>query len=383
VLARLLQGIDPGRYILLSRERYDGTQRGEDAGEPLSARYYAFRSPPPVPPAWRLTGSFLRFVGETFVWIRDRARQIEEIARKEGCDLLVACSGDLYDLPAACLAGRKTGIPFIPYLFDDYLYQWTGRNRSASRRMEPWLMRQAKAAIVPNEFLREEYVRRYGVRCAVVRNPCPVPDLDALDRAPRVFPGESVNIVYAGAVYHANCDALRNLVTAIRKLGRPGVRLHVYTAQAPEEIARIGISGPEVVHHRHIPAGEIPAVLRQASILFLPLGFNTPISEVIRTSAPGKMGEYLSVGRPVLVHAPWDSFVSGYFRENGCGLVADRSDPDLLSTSIERLLSDADLCAELGVRARSAAERDFDVGAARLRFEEALREFARVRVRDA
>ena len=101
VLARLLQGIDPDRYILLSRERYDGTQGGEDAGEPLPARYYAFRSPPPVPPAWRLTGSFLRFVGETFVWIRDRARQIEEIARKEGCDVLVACSGDLYDLPAA------------------------------------------------------------------------------------------------------------------------------------------------------------------------------------------------------------------------------------------------------------------------------------------
>jgi glycosyltransferase involved in cell wall biosynthesis len=376
VLARLLEGIDPNRYVLLSRERYDGMETGENQGNALPGRRYAFRSPSPAPPVWRLAGSFLRFARDTFVGIRARAGQIEEVLRKEGCDLLVACSGDLLDFPAACLAGGRTGIPFVPYLFDDYLYQWTGSARSASRRLEPWVMRHARGAIVPNEFLREEYARRYGARTVVVRNPCPLPDLGDLDRAPRPFPGGAADIVYTGAVYHANVDAFRNLVSAVRTLGRTDVRIHLYTAQSPEEIGRLGIAGQDVVHHPHIPNRDVPPVLRQASVLFLPLGFDTPIPEVIRTSAPGKTGEYLSVGRPVLVHAPEDSFVSWYFRENRCGLVVDRNDPDLLSASIGALLADETLRSELGARARAAAERDFDQETVRPRFREALSAFA-------
>ena len=373
VLRRLLDGFPPGLCVLLSRERYDGV--GDGAGK-LPLPYFAFHPSRRFPSIGRFPGSSIRFAGDTFLGVWGRARQIGAIVRDERLGLIVACSGDLADLPASCLAARRAGVPFVPYLFDDYLYQWTGSARTAARRMEPWVMKHAKAVIVPNEYLRDEYAKRYGMRATVVRNPCPMPDLAALDAAPRVFPPDGIDIVYTGAVYHANFDAFRNLVAAIRKLGRPDVRLHLYTAQTAEEVGRIGIAGPPVVHHSHIPPAEVPAVLRQADILFLPLGFDTPIPEVIRTSAPGKMGEYLSVGRPILVHAPGDSFVSWYFRENRCGLVVDRSDPDILSASIHRIFSDGDLRAGLGARARFAAERDFEVGAVRARFMEALAAFA-------
>ena len=373
VLRRLLEGFPGERCVLLSRERYDGA--GDAAGK-LPLPYFAFDPPRRLPSFGRFPGSSVRFAGDTLLAVRGRARQIGAIARKERLGLIVACSGDLVDLPASCLAARRAGIPFVPYLFDDYLYQWTGSARTAARRMEPWVMRHAHAVIVPNEYLLDEYAKRYGVRATVVRNPCPMPDLAALDGTPRVFPPDGIDIVYTGAVYHAHYDAFRNLVAAIRTTGRPDVRLHLYTAQAAEEIGGIGIAGPMVVHHPHIPPAEVPAVLRRADILFLPLGFDTPIPEVIRTSAPGKMGEYLSVGRPILVHAPGDSFVSWYFREKRCGLVVDRSDPGLLSASILRLLSDEALRAGLGARARSAAEEDFDVGAVRIRFLDALASFA-------
>lgn len=373
VLRRLLEGFPPDRCVLLSRERYDGA---EDAAGKLPLPYFAFHPSRRFPSLGRFPGSSIRFAGDTVLGIRDRARQIGEIARKERLGLIVACSGDLIDLPASCLAGRRSGIPFVPYLFDDYIHQWTGSMRAAARRMEPWVMKHARAVIVPNEYLRDEYAKRYGVCATVVRNPCPLPDLAALDGDARSFPPDGIDIVYTGAVYHAHYDAFRNLVAAIRMLGRSDIRLHLYTAQAEEEIGRIGIVGPMVLHHPHIPPADVPAVLRHADILFLPLGFDTPIPEVIRTSAPGKMGEYLSVGRPILVHAPEDSFVSWYFRENRCGLVVDRSDPALLSASILRLSSDGDLRAGLGARACSAAERDFEAGAVRIRFVEALRAFA-------
>lgn len=375
VLYRLLSGFPPERYCLITRE--DARDVGnEDASARLGGRTFRLAPARRLPVGGRVRIPFLSVPADAAAGIGLRARQIARIARREGCRLLIGCTGDLYDLPAVCLASRWTKTPFVPYLFDDYLYQWTGPARSSSGRLEPWVMRHASVVIVPNEFLREEYARRYGIRGVVVRNPCPLPDLDALDRAPRLFPGGAADIVYAGAVYHANADAVRNLVSAVRTLGRPDGRIHLFTAQTPEELGRHGIHGPEVVHHPHIPHRDVPPVLRQSSILFLPLGFDTPIPEVIRTSAPGKTGEYLSVGRPVLVHAPGDSFVSWYFRENRCGLVVDRSDPELLSSAIGRLLAEEPLRAELGARARSAAVRDFDVAASRRCFEEAISDFA-------
>ena len=240
VLWRLLEGLPPDRYVLLSRERYEGTGNTGDGAGKLPVPYFAFDPSLRVPSFGRFPGSSIRFTGDTILGILDRARQIGEIARKERLDLIVACSGDLVDLPASCLAAQRAEIPFVPYLFDDYLYQWTGSMRAAARRMEPWVMKHAKAVIVPNEFLREEYAKRYGVRAAVVRNPCPLPDLASLDRATRMFPPGGINIVYTGAVYHAHYDAFRNLVAAIRMIGRTDIRLHLYTAQAAEEIGRTG-----------------------------------------------------------------------------------------------------------------------------------------------
>jgi glycosyltransferase involved in cell wall biosynthesis len=374
VLYRLLSGFPPHRYCLISREECREVRNG-DGSFRLGGRVHHLAPVHQLP----VVGSFrlpvLSVPVNAAMGIGQRARQIARIVREEGCRMLIGCTGDLYDLPAACLASRWAKVPFVPYLFDDYTYQWTGVSRSVSKRLEPMILRRSRGAIVPNEYMREEYARRHGIQCAVVRNPCPLPDLDILDRSPRIFHEGSVDIVYTGAVYHANCDAIRNLLAAIGTLGRTDVRLHLYTAQTREEIGRMGIAGPAVVHHPHIPPHEVPAVLRQASLLFLPLGFDTPIPEVIRTSAPGKTGEYLSVGKPILVHAPGDSFVSWYFRENRCGVVADRSDPDLLSSSLERLLSDPELREDLGSRARFAAERDFDVVAVRGRFEEALGAF--------
>ncbi len=305
-----------------------------------------------------------------------RARRISRIARSERCGLIVGCTGDLLDLPAACLAGRWAGIPFVPWLFDDYIHQWTGPLRRVARRLEPAVFRRSRGAIAPNEFLQAEYARRYGVAAALVRNPCPMPDLDALDRGGPVFGDGGIHIVYTGAVYRAHYDAFRNLVAAMRLIGRPGARLHIFTAQSAPELAEAGISGPEVVRHPHIAQSEVPRVLRRATLLFLPLAFDSPIPEVVRTSAPGKTGEYLAAGRPILVHAPADSFVSWYFRANGCGAVADRGGPERLASAIEGLLSDADLRARLSRDARKAAERDFDVGNVRKEFEKLLASFA-------
>lgn len=370
VLYRLLNGLPPDRHCLISCTNYDGIEHDSAATEKLCARYYHLK-PVFQFPMINCSKLFALGIGFNALWgIYRRAKQIEKIVKKEKCNLLIACTGDLYDLPAGCLASKWVSIPFVPYIFDDYTYQWTGFYRSISKRLEPVIFKHAKGVIVTNEYMQKEYMERYGVKSIVVHNPCPLPNLEVLDKAERVFNIHEINMVYTGAVYHAHYDAFHNLIAAIQQLERSDIKLHIYTAQSESELKRYGISGNMVVCHPHISELEVPKVLRQADILFLPLAFNSSISEVIRTSAPGKTGEYLSVGRPILVHAPQESFVSWFFRENHCGVVVDENDPGLLSEKIDQLISDKESLVRMGRHARKVAETDFSIEKMKARFLE-------------
>jgi glycosyltransferase involved in cell wall biosynthesis len=292
------------------------------------------------------------------------------VVRDEKCGLILACSGDIVDLPAGYLASLWSRCPFYAYIFDYYSHQWTQRlHRALAQRVEPIVLKRAAGVIVPNEFLRDEYHRRYQVEPTVIHNPCEVWHTEC--EFPWPASQGQIRIVYTGAVHHANDDAFRNLIAAIHLLDRVDVELHLYTAQPPAELERAEIRGP-VVRHNPLAPSHVSEVHRTADILFLPLAFNSAIPEVIKTSAPGKMGEYLASGRPVLVHAPADSFVSWYFAEHHCGVVVDQSEPAMLAQAITRILADAELRRSLVDSARARARADFDLAGAQTQFVRAL-----------
>jgi len=293
--------------------------------------------------------------------------------RHERCGAILACSGEPFDLPAGYLASRLARVPFYAYIFDDYLHQWDPTPyRYFARSVGPTVLKGAVGIIVPNEFLRDEYWRRYRVEPTVVRNSLEVPEIENADAPPWPADEGEIKIAFTGAVYHANYDAFRNLIKAIGQLGRPEVKLHLYTPQTREELERGGIGGP-IVYHGLLPSSDVLEVQRKADILFLPLAFDSSIPEVIRTSSPGKMGDYLASGRPILVHTPADSFVSWYFREHECGVVVDRSDPAMLAQAIEGIIEDAQLRRKIGQRARACAESDFSLESAQAEFLKLLR----------
>lgn len=295
-----------------------------------------------------------------------RAWRILRIIRREKCDEVVACTGDLIDIPSSYIASRLAGCSFFVYLFDDYVYQWVDpKTRRVARLFADVIMKRANGLIAPNEFLRDDYRDRFGVECLLIRNPgFPIVD-EAIGRRHEDRSGST--IVYTGAVYHAHFDSFQRLLAALDLLQRPGTRLHLYTFQSEAQLQSAGLVGP-VVLHKHLSLAEMAGVQRGADILYLPLAFNSPIPEVVRTSAPGKMGEYLGSGRPILVHAPRDSFLSWYFKDHECGLVIDEPDVDALAGGIERLLIDPQLQKALARRAFGLAKGEFSPSIARQRF---------------
>jgi glycosyltransferase involved in cell wall biosynthesis len=374
VLYRMLSGFDPRNYCLISTESPFASTLHGGLSEKLSCSYYT------LPPPFRLERGHrfgLRKVREGVnvpLTVFQYARRIANIVRSEKCDAVMACTGETTILPAGYMASKMAGVPFFAYVFDHYSYREWSDPVSAfwARRFEPFMMKGAAGIITPNEMLRNDLRQRFGVEPTVIHNSFDISpyEKNGQPHAWEQSETDDVSIVYTGAVYEAHFGAFRNLMAALGGLKRSSV-VHIYTNQPAETLERENVRGPIVLHPQQ-SMNEMPRVQMNADLLFLPLAFDSPYPDLVRTSATTKLGEYLAAGRPVLVHAPRDSFVSWYFREHECGLVVDEDEPARLAEGIERLLGDAELRRRLITNALDRARADFSIAVSRAAFARLL-----------
>lgn len=346
-----------------------------EADAPRIGRYVGLQ-----PPRFQLIGramprglATLNNMGGLVATVLARAKQIRAALAHENVGVIVGCSGNPFDLPAAFLAARWMRIPFVAYLFDDPVFQWEpGPYRRFARFWEQVWGKGCAVIITPNEVLEAEVRQRLPQgQFTLVRNPVGPAAFAADGTADRaVGEGASRSLLYTGSVYWAQGSAFRNLVAALDELsGR--FTLDVYTAQSPADLQANGVGGVHVRHHPHVPQAATLGLQQQADVLFLPLAFESPIPEVVQSSAPAKLGEYLASGRPILAHAPRGSFVSEILKKHEAALVVDEPEPKLLVAALDRLGRDAQLTARLAANARLLAAA-FHVDKARDAYATAL-----------
>jgi len=370
VLYYLLKELDPNIYILITNKTCTAYNKSREA-KLLNAKCYKVRSGLWISFSERFNKGLLLPLGigmGLFDAIMSpfnivfRAFQIAFMLKKENCKSIVAFTADFANLPAAYLACLISRCRYYPYLLDYYSYQWTQPFISVlAHLIEPILLRNASGVIVPNEQLSEDLKSRYGIEPLVIHNPFDVSAYDDVIKAPWPADVEEVRIVYTGAIYQAHFDAFRNLVLALDQINLKKINLHIYSSRTQAQLERDGIQG-HVVYHDHVEHRKSIEEQRRADILFLPLAFNSIYPNIIRTSSPGKMGEYLASGRPVLVHAPADSFISKYFKKHNCGIVVDTNSIEQLSQAIMEIIGDENLRKNICKNAKLCAKRDFSIG---------------------
>lgn len=324
VLGRLLSGFDPDSYAVITSMRADEETPGLPSLPKVRVRRDAFRMNP-----WLALGlRTLRVVGA--LW-RVRAQAV------------VGLSGRLLDLPAAWLAARLLRLPFHAWCVDDWLLQSRlDPGERLARALHRRILRGARSVVVPNGALAEELRARDGVAPVVAANPW-------YDGPVAGSAGARHRVVFTGQVYAAQLDAVENVVEA---LGGLDLCLDVFSGY----VAPGALQSPRVRLHPHRPFAEIARVQQEADVLVLALAFRSPYPELIRTSCPTKLSDYLRAGRPVLVHAPADSFPARFCREHDCAVVVDRPDPAAVAAALRALLEDSSLAAALCARARLASE---------------------------
>src|SRR5215208_7987904 len=129
MIGRILRGVSPDEYCLISTENYQNEKK-QNTGH-LPGKYYAL---PPEPKIFGFAGGHW-----ILTWARAffRGLKIAGILKKEKSTAVIAASGNLIDIPAGWWGSVVAGIEFIPYLFDDYLYQWPEQQtRTITRKIE-------------------------------------------------------------------------------------------------------------------------------------------------------------------------------------------------------------------------------------------------------
>ena len=282
---------------------------------------------------------------------------------------MVACTADIFEQYAVQFLCPSISLPFYFFILDDYANQWNDPfERSFLREYGPGIIKKADKIIVTNECLKKEYESLYGITTVLLHNPTDLKRYPISNYGS--FSQDETRIVYTGDVGEAHYDAFRNIIAALEMIGNHDIRIHIYTGRRKARLIKERITGPFVVVHPHQHISSIPKIQQNADILFLPLAFHSDFPEfIINSASPGKMGEFLAAGRPILVHAPPGSFVSWYFKKHGCGLVVDSPSVKELASAIRRLMKDGELREKISLAAREAAFRDFDADSIRSQFK--------------
>lgn len=281
-------------------------------------------------------------------------RRGKKIIKEEKMDLLLGFSDHGPALLSVYLLHKLTRKPFCLHFYDLYHgnnFPWFFRLVAYS--LEPKLFRSAECVSVMCEALAEHYQKKYQRDVMVLHNAIPLDSSPPPDPLPDHL--GPYKIVFTGTIVWAQLSAVKNLVCAVEAISDRKIVLYLYTPHEKAFLESQGLFESErVVFARGFPQ-EMPAIQKSADILFVGLSFDTRYTLLINTSSPGKTCEYLISGRPILVHAPKDSYIAKYAQQHGFACVVGDNDVEALKQGILRLISDRDYVHQIVSKAWKTA----------------------------
>lgn len=298
----------------------------------------------------------LRALGNIGVGLKVAAEAVRALRRDEVRALLTVYPKQHF-LLAACVASALSRKPLAIYFMDTYV-EGLPRGRNVARMIERYVAGRAAIVFAMSEAHRCELQERwadYGRRDVPIVE-IPHPYEEERVAAPEPVLAGAPSIVFTGAIYDAQADAIKRLIAALDDFDGFDPHVHLLTQWERALLAQLGIVDGGRVHIRTASRADARAAQRAADILFLPIAFDAK-PHVIATASPSKMPEYLASGTPILVHAPRDSYLARYAREYGFAEVVDEPDAAALASAVRRIATDEARRTELATAARRALER--------------------------
>jgi glycosyltransferase involved in cell wall biosynthesis len=282
-----------------------------------------------------------------------------KIIKDKNIDVILGISDIELNLFYGFILSKLKRKPYIVFLFDIYkgnYFIFRGKYRSKIMEkivgfIEPIILKSAKRIIVTNEETKRYYLDRYGdkLKVEIVHNSNFTEPYDKLNVEHNS--GPSYEIVFTGNIYWPQERSLINMFNAVEQIDDLDIKFFVYSPNVPDDFIKKYKKSRKIIFFSSHQS-EMPKIQNRADILFLPLSWNTPAPDIIKTATPGKLTDYLISGRPILIHAPRYAYVCEYAKENNFAHVVDEENIEILKNGIRKILTDADYSRNLIYNAR-------------------------------
>ncbi len=229
------------------------------------------------------------------------------------------------NLFATYLISKLTKKPFYLHFYD--MYQGNKMPvlfKLLSIWLEPKLFLHAEKIFVMCDKLKEYYDKKYKVTTVIIYNSIFI-NKEKIN-IDKYLSNDNLNIFYLGSIYWAQKDAVLNLVNIINKIENLPIKLTLYTPHSEKYLNSLGIYKNKKINFSYCLPENVQSEFSKADLLFLGLSFDKKYSNLINTSSPGKLCDYLISNRPILIHSPKNSFLTEYAKKNKFAYIADEYD---------------------------------------------------------
>ena len=282
------------------------------------------------------------------------------VIRRYRIAAVMSVAHNLYFL-AAAVAARLAGVPLILVVHDDWIdmmrsHRWVPR--AAARWCYRRVLRSAAQIYAVSAGMQQALRQEYGVGSQVQ---WPATDAQPASGDPDCDSG-GLRIVFAGAVTDPTIPSIDLLVKALQSPALSAIQwsLDLYGV-LPDGLRQLGWEDERIHGKPWVPQQQLPAVLRQADVLYLPYSFGPGQLRFVQTSFPSKLADYLAAGKPVLICAPSESGIVAYAREGGFAEVVDRPSEDLLAAALLRLAASPEHRQRLAARGLQVFAANHDI----------------------
>ncbi len=288
-------------------------------------------------------------------------RQLVALYKKTCAEIVfVSPLGYGFLLSPSIEASKRVGIPIVVYFMDDLTQTYKMNWSQLLNKAQEWQIKALNSAdfvYTNGPGMQSMYQRLYGINSSILTNIINLDDYIAV-RGPTNESGKNIyTIIYTGSAYGAQLDAIDNLVKALDIINKPKTicEFHLYSDLSPSSLETLEWTRSYVKAKKTVKASDLPKILSNADLLFLPLSFKSKWSFTVQTSAPGKLAEYTGSGRPILIHAPPYADISILGKERQLGVVVENPNPQEIAEAILSIITDEHYAARLGQQSLMAA----------------------------
>lgn len=283
---------------------------------------------------------------------------IIRFAKENGCTHIFAVYPNGPMLLASFKAAKRLKLPYFVHMHDLWLENMRSGHPEGkiSLKYEQKILESANKVFCMTEVQLDHLERKYNINaCLLPHTVTPEAIFNGRDSI-RPLSEKPKRLVYTGNISHSmNINAFKQLIQTIDLLPED-YEIHIYTSWDE------GLMKQNNIFHPRMTLGwasksEMPKILNDATVLFLPLSFFDCSKDEVDTVYATKTLDYLTSGTPILSYAPPTSYHTQHAREYCWAYVVDEPNPEKIAEAIITLSNHEDQVEKILECAMKEAER--------------------------